>query len=219
MTNEELILMYREGDMQALEVIIKQNKGLVHMIANRFKGYCNATLELDDLMQEGNIGLLIAVDRYEFNIVNKAKFSVYAFYWIKQRIYKQLKYMSKKKIEVSLSATTGEGLTLGEQLKDKEDCILKAEESLWYQELKVEIANVMNQELTARQREVTELRYGFSGMEPATLKEIAEIMEISKSGADSILETSLRKMRRSKWGRSMLLENNRDREIYIKYYC
>lgn len=211
MTNEELILMYRAGDTEALEMIINQNKGLVYKIANRFKGYCNATLDLDDLVQEGNIGLLIAADKYKPNMEHKATFSVYAFYWIKQRIYKHLNYMSKKKIEVSLSATTGEGLTLGEQLKDKEDCILKVEESLWYQELKVEISNVINQELVARQREVIELRYGFSGMKPSTLKEIAEIMEISKSGADSILETSLRKMRRSKWGRSRILEKANER--------
>ncbi len=206
MTNEELILKYKEGDSSILDQILEQNKGLVYMIANRFRWHCTGPIGLEDLIQEGNIGLLLAADKYKPDIEHKAKFSVYAFYWIKQRIYKYLKYKGKKNIEVSLSTETGEGVTLEEQLQEEEDYILKAEETIWYQDLRKEIICVMNEELTARQKEVLELRYGFSRMEPATLKEIAEILNVSTSGADSILNTSLRKMRRSKWGRMKWLE-------------
>ena len=218
MTNEELILKYKEGDKNVLVQILQQNKGLIYMVANRFRWYCTGPIDLDDLVQEGNIGLLLAVDKYKFDIDHQAKFSVYAYYWIKQRIYKYLKYKGKKSIEVSLSTDTGEGITLEEQLQEKEDYILKVEECIWYQDLREEINRVMKEELTARQKEVIELRYGFSKMEPATLKEIADILNISTSGADSILCTSLTKMRRSNWGRARMMENVKGKEKYFRNY-
>lgn len=70
-----------KGDKEAKNKLINHNLRLVVSIA---KHYMGRGLTLLDLIQEGNVGLIKAVDKYE---VNKGfKFSTYATYWIKQAI-------------------------------------------------------------------------------------------------------------------------------------
>ena len=64
-----------------MENIIKENEKLVHKIANR---YSHLGVPTEDLVQEGLLGLLEAVDKYDEN--KDAAFSTYAYYWIKKRI-------------------------------------------------------------------------------------------------------------------------------------
>ena len=76
---EEQSLFYRlkNGDNSAREVLINNNLRLVVSIA---KMYINRGLSFLDLIQEGNIGLIIAIDKYDVNTFNR--FSTYAYYWI-----------------------------------------------------------------------------------------------------------------------------------------
>ena len=76
---EEQSLFYRlkNGDNSAKEMIINSNLRLVASIA---KMYINRGLSYLDLIQEGNIGLIIAIDKYDVNTFNR--FSTYAYYWI-----------------------------------------------------------------------------------------------------------------------------------------
>lgn len=66
---------------KARENLIKANFRLVNYYA---KKYILSGLPLEDLIQEGNIGLLAAVDRYDYQL--GYKFSTYATWWIKQSI-------------------------------------------------------------------------------------------------------------------------------------
>lgn len=77
----ELATAAAHGDKKAKENLINHNLRLVVSIA---KHYMGRGLTLLDLIQEGNIGLIKAVDKYD---VSKGfKFSTYATYWIKQAI-------------------------------------------------------------------------------------------------------------------------------------
>lgn len=69
----------RRGDVQARELMIKANLRLVVKIAY---DYADLGLPLLDLISEGNMGLMKAVDRYHPD--RGAKFSSYASYWIRQ---------------------------------------------------------------------------------------------------------------------------------------
>ena len=78
------------GDENAKRKLIEANLRLVISIAKRFFG---AKLSFSDLIQEGNIGLIKAIEK--FDPEKDFKFSTYATRWIKQSITKAIADMSK----------------------------------------------------------------------------------------------------------------------------
>ena len=60
----ELIKMSREGDKEARERIVEQNAGIVWSIVRRF---ANRGHEMEDLFQIGTIGLLKAIDKFDYS--------------------------------------------------------------------------------------------------------------------------------------------------------
>jgi RNA polymerase primary sigma factor len=89
---EEVLLAHRikKGDEQAREQMIKANLRLVVKIAHDYDGL---GLPLLDLINEGNIGLIKGVER--FDPAKGAKLSTYAAWWIKQAIKRALANQSK----------------------------------------------------------------------------------------------------------------------------
>ena len=75
----------RQGDMEARNEMVRANLRLVVSIA---KGYVDRGLSFLDLIEEGNLGLLKAVER--FNPDEGCKFSTYASWWIKQTMRRAL---------------------------------------------------------------------------------------------------------------------------------
>lgn len=78
---KELLYKISNGDIQAKNKLIKSNLRLVVSVAKKFLG---RGIPFLDLIQEGNIGLIKAVDKFDINI--GGKFSTYATYWIEQSI-------------------------------------------------------------------------------------------------------------------------------------
>src|SRR5207237_1942204 len=93
LTREEEIALakrVKQGDQQAREQMIKANLRLVVKIA---RDYAGQGLPLLDLINEGNIGLMKGVER--FDPTKGAKLSTYASWWIKQAIKRALSNQSK----------------------------------------------------------------------------------------------------------------------------
>jgi|TARA_B110000881_G_scaffold115352_1_gene101209 RNA polymerase primary sigma factor len=86
----ELAARIRKGDKEARTRMIKANLRLVVKIA---QGYSNYGLPLADLISEGNIGLMKAVER--FDPAKGGKLSTYGSWWIKQSIKRALANQSK----------------------------------------------------------------------------------------------------------------------------
>ncbi len=84
---EERALAYRieEGDSAARDQMVRANLRLVVNIA---RGYTGKGLDLPDLIAEGNLGLLRAVEAFDPSM--NTRFSTYASYWIKQSIKRTL---------------------------------------------------------------------------------------------------------------------------------
>lgn len=86
MTNEELVAQIKSHIDEAGNMLLlwQQNAGLIGMIAKRFSAY----EEIEDLKQEGYIGLCNAVAAY--NPEEGAKFSTYAVFWIRQQMQRYI---------------------------------------------------------------------------------------------------------------------------------
>lgn len=85
--NEEKELAYKieDGDNEARDRMVRANLRLVVNIA---RGYTGKGLALQDLIEEGNLGLLRAVEGFDPSM--NTRFSTYASYWIKQSIKRAL---------------------------------------------------------------------------------------------------------------------------------
>lgn len=82
---KDLAVLIAKGDKAARDRMIRANLRLVVNIA---RGYVGKGLALQDLIEEGNIGLLRAVEGFDPTI--GTRFSTYASYWIKQSIKRAL---------------------------------------------------------------------------------------------------------------------------------
>ena len=82
---QELAVAIGEGDPSARDRMVRANLRLVVNIA---RGYTGKGLTLQDLIEEGNLGLLRAVEG--FDPAMGTRFSTYASYWIKQSIKRAL---------------------------------------------------------------------------------------------------------------------------------
>jgi RNA polymerase primary sigma factor len=111
---EEISLAKRvaAGDPAARERMIQSNLRLVVTVA---KPYCGRGLELVDLIQEGTVGLMQAVDRYDWR--REARFSTYAGWWIRNAILQAL-------------ATTGRAIRLPESMLERITLVRRADAAL-----------------------------------------------------------------------------------------
>lgn len=82
----ELAKRIEAGDMRARDHMIKANLRLAISIANKYKKYGSVSYE--DLIQEANIGLIKAVEKFDWR--RGFKFSTYACWWIKQAVTRYL---------------------------------------------------------------------------------------------------------------------------------
>lgn len=81
----DLFKKYKHGSIQSREDLVNHNLKLVVSIA---KQYHTTNLDIMDLIQAGNIGLITAIEKFDYNLGNKL--STYATWWIKQAIWRAI---------------------------------------------------------------------------------------------------------------------------------
>ena len=81
----ELAVKAKSGDKDALDRLVKSNLRFVVTVA---KEYQYSNIPLEDLISEGNIGLIKAVDK--FDVSKKIKFISYAVWWVRQSIIQSI---------------------------------------------------------------------------------------------------------------------------------
>ena len=109
---KELALKVSQGDRAARNKMIESNLRLVVKIAKR---YVNRGLPLLDLIEEGNLGLMKAVER--FSLAKECRFSTYATWWIRQSIERSLVNQSRTiRLPVHVSDDINRMLRISRQL-------------------------------------------------------------------------------------------------------
>lgn len=119
---KQLSELVQQGDRAAFERMVNANVPLVVSIARQY-GSCH--LEAEDLIQEGMIGLCIAVERYDAG--RGFRFSTYATYWIKQRVLRALDRQSRL---IRLPVDVGGAARKAEAVREKLSAELGREPAL-----------------------------------------------------------------------------------------
>ena len=88
LSNELLARAAREGNGEAKNELFRRNQKLVTKYAAQYVGIFGSTLDMEELISAGNLGLLRAVDL--FDAARGYSFSTYAVWWIRQAIYRDI---------------------------------------------------------------------------------------------------------------------------------
>lgn len=214
MSNEELVRLYQEGNKQALSILIEQNKGIIFKMANKFYIGQTNSISVEDLEQEGYIGLMIAAQKYKFDKEKKAKFSTYAIYWIYQKINRFVKQKNTNN-EVSLNTKVYETEEDEEIdfIKDDDNGYENIEEKLYIRQLRTDLELAMNENTTLREREAMKLYHGWD-CNKCTYPEIGEIFNVSRERVRQILRDAYRKIRKSNAGKELKLKYAEELILY-----
>ena len=188
----EYLHKLKAGDSAAREVLIEHNLRLVVYIAKKFE---NTGLEQEDLISVGSIGLIKAVNT--FDVDKNIKLATYASRCIENEILMYLRRSQKQKKEVSLDKplsydSEGNELLLGDVIGvDAEEVFKNIETSVEH-----DILGVAVKKLNQREREIVTLRFGLSGTQEKTQKEVADILNISQSYISRIEKKILARMKK-----------------------
>ncbi len=190
---DELFLRMREtGDETARGKLIEHNLRLVAHVVRKY--YASARDE-EDLVSIGTVGLIKSVD--SFNPKNGARFATYAARCIQNEILMYFRSQKKLQAEVSMEETIetdreGNALTY-EDVVAVEDTIAEDIDT------RMKIAKAVRyvtRELEPRERQIIVMRYGLNGGNPATQRETAERLGISRSYVSRLEKGALEKIRR-----------------------
>lgn len=174
---QDILDRLEQGDENAKQCLIEHNLRLVVYIARRFE---NTGINLEDMISIGTIGLIKAIGTYkrEKNI----KLATYASRCIENEILMHIRKISNQKTEVSLDEPInmdydGNELLLSDVLGTDEDIIFRSLED----DVDLCLLQQALCQLSHREREIVEMRFGLGGKKELTQKEVASKMGISQS--------------------------------------
>ena len=188
---------FREkNDMSAREALIKANLKFVPSVAKQFKG-CG--LPFADIIEEGNIGLVTAIDRFDPKKDNKV--ISYAIWWIRKCILEAIEKRSTWDAE-NLDDFTKKETSLNDEHKDEipEGNIIVPEKIDLGENTDTpvdtkQILEELFEGVPERERYIISDYFGLDGVKPKTLDEIGEEFNLTKERVRQLNEKALRKMR------------------------
>ena len=174
----ECIKKLQDGDKKARETLINHNLRLVAHIVKKY----NNSLEADDLISVGTIGLIKAVDSFDNS--KGVLLSTYASRCIENEILMLIRANKKHKDIVSLNAMLSPK-TDSDEMELANLIPAETEDDVFHQVevgcLMQDVERAMEKYLSPMEQEIIKYRYGICGYDIKTQKEVAEIFNISRS--------------------------------------
>lgn len=180
-------------DISARNKVITANLRFVVDIA---KNYQNRGLPLTELIAAGNMGLLYALDKFDYN--KGFKFITYAVWWIRQYIQESIKNKGKLSTEElpieNCQFKCDEDGVLIENKKNMDNFLYEEYDNEDYEEKQEKILKLLLSCLDEREYQIIMSYYGINGKEK-TLDEIGKKFRITKMRVQQLKERALTKMR------------------------
>ncbi len=191
---EELVVKMKNGDNQAKIRLIEHNMRLVAHIVKKY----SSTAEADDLISAGSIGLIKALNSY--SVEKGASLSTYSARCIENEILMLLR-SNKKHIAVDslddflVSDGDDSDMSLMDSIPERseDDLFYKVHNTILMQK----IDELMQRKLSKREYFVVKYRYGLNNSPAYTQREVADMLNISRSYISRIEKKALQILRQS----------------------
>jgi len=178
-TEEEqmYLIRYAQGDLEARNILVERN---MRLVAHIIKKYYTQSVDQDDLISIGTIGLIKGISSYKPE--KNVRLATYAARCIENEVLMFFRSQKKLQGEVSLSETLetdkdGNNLFLMD-IVGVEDTML---DDLDTRESHLRIRQLVDECLTEREADIIRQRYGLGGKTPRTQRELAADYGISRS--------------------------------------
>ncbi len=188
---EKYLRLYEKGDEKAKKVLIERNLRLVAHIA---KKYNVSSIDQEDIISIGTIGLIKAVNSY--NMDKGVRLATYAARCIENEILMHLRSTKKISQEISINEALGQDkegneITFIDVIESDNKCI---EDEI---DLKMKVKKLykkIEEVLQDREKMIIELRFGLNGKETKTQNQIAKELGISRSYVSRIETKAINKL-------------------------
>lgn len=209
----DLIKKAKNNNLNAKNKLLTANLRFVFDVAKRYKGNGVA---IEDLISEGNLGLVKAIDKFDTN--KDVKFISYAVWWIRQSIQE---FIKKEQIKDNFETLDDDNNTNSDKLKDDDDFKDNESDSLlnkliYNDETNTQLSSkqriILNKllgKLDSRAQFIIKAYYGFDSDDGQTLEEIGKKLNLSRERVRKIKEKNLRILR------SELILNDEFSDLFI----
>lgn len=183
---------YQNGDMHARDILIERN---LRLVAHIVKKYIHSGKETDELISIGIIGLVKAVNTYNFD--KGSHLATYAARCIDNELLMLMRGDKKRSREVSLydpigTDKEGNEITLLSIIEHNNEDVV---EQLARKQSLQKLSKIISEVLTPREYFVVIRRYGLFGHSESTQRELASQLNISRSYVSRIEKKALEKLR------------------------
>ena len=187
-----LSLLNTENREIGKKYLIEHNLRLVVYVSRKFE---NTNISLEDLVSIGSIGLIKAINT--FNVDKNIKLATYASRCIENEILMFLRKIHNQRTEISLNEPLntdwdGNELLLSDVLGTDSDEVYKNIEDAVDKELLMTSV----EKLSCREQEILKLRFGLSGTDEKTQKEVADMLGISQSYISRLEKRIIEKLKK-----------------------
>lgn len=187
----ECLEAMKKGDMNAKNELIEHN---LRLVAHIIKKYYSNSVQQDDLISIGTIGLIKAVNTFDPD--KGTRLATYAARCIENEILMQFRAQKKSAQDISVNEpidTDSEGnpLTLMDIISTEDEIVEDIYKITMLKKLSKEIERIGDQ----REKAIIMMRYGLDGTKPMTQLEVSKKLNISRSYVSRIEKKALRDLR------------------------